>query len=203
MDIALQFLKSTARAQRGFTVIEILVVAGIITVVSSLVFANNSRFGGQVLLRNLAYDIALSVRQAQVFGISVQRFDPTNTYAPAYGIHFSASSPTGYLLFADVLDPQNGTYECPDAGTANCELIQSTTIQSGYRVSTLCATPAGEAEVCDLDDLDISFQRPEPDAHIRANGDPALHESARIELVSPRGDLKSVRVEVNGQISVE
>lgn len=178
-----------------------LVVTGIITVVSGLVLVNNNRFGGVALLQNISYDIALSIRKAQVYGISVARFG--DIYAPAYGMHFTLSSPTGYILFADALTPQNGTYDCPAPGTANCELMQATTILSGYTIKDLCATPSGGAEVCELATLDVSFQRPEPDAYIRAGGLSGINESARIILQSPRGVTKDITVGVNGQISVE
>ena len=49
---------------RGFTLIELIVVTGIIVVVSTLVLSSNARFGGAILLENLAYDVGLSVRKA-------------------------------------------------------------------------------------------------------------------------------------------
>ena len=179
----------------GFTLIELLVVAGIIALISSLVLVNNNRFGGQVLLQNLAYDIALSIRQAQQFGISVQSFQ--GDFDAAYGMHFQVSPAEGngvYVLFADAVN-RNGLY---DSG----ELVQPTTITQSYRVADLCVTPPSSAEVCGLPSVDITFQRPEPDAYIRSASVSGLNESARLRVQSPRGDLKDVTVEANGQISV-
>lgn len=191
------------RSTRGFTLIEMMVVTGVIVLVSTVVFANNTRFGGQVLLRNLAYDIALSIRQAQVYGISVERFDPTGTFAPAYGIRFAASSPGAFVTYADVLSPQNGLYDCPNPGTVNCELVTATSVLSGYKIKSLCATPSSGAEVCNLSTIDVTFQRPEPDAYIRAPELPGINQSARIIISSPRGDERSIVIELNGQIAVQ
>lgn len=191
------------KAARGFTLIEMLVVTGIIALISGLVLVNNNRFGGVVLLQNLAYDIALSIRQAQIFGISVQRFN--SSFGSAYGMHFvptSGLSTDSYQLFADAIQPPDGLYDCPQPGTANCELVQSTTISQGFKIQRLCATPPGQSEECGLASLDITFQRPEPDAFIRSPAYAGLNESARVEVVSPRGDVKSITVEANGQISV-
>lgn len=194
-------------AGRGFTLIELLVVTGILTIISSFVLVNNHRFGGAILLENLAYDIALSIRQSQAYGIAVRRFGTSN-FGTGYGMHFSASMPTTYVLFADALSA-NGLYDgCPD--TISCELVQSTQILRGYRVDDLCAKPSsGGVEICGLTQLDVLFKRPEPDAYISANGvsgvaNPAAsQERGRIILESPRGDRRSVVVEIAGQIAIE
>lgn len=183
-------------------------VTAILILISSVVLANNARFGGAVLLENLAYDIALSIRQAQVYGIAVQRFGTSN-FSAGYGMHFDVSNPTNYLLFADAVNP-NGLYDCPTPGSqATCELVTSTAIQQGYRIADLCATPAiGSTESCGMTSIDVIFKRPEPDAYISVNGvsgianPAALNQRARIVLASPRGDKMSVIVEATGQIAV-
>lgn len=186
-----------ARArERGFTLAEMLVSIGIMTIVSSLMLANNARFGGQVLLQNLAYDIALSVRQAQVYGISVQRFGSTNTFADGYGMVFQTSANTSYSLFGDL--NSNRLY---DVGGG--ELLQASSIRSGYRINGLYVTPVNGVEV-PVTRIDVTYRRPEPDAYITRNADGStLYEQARIELISPRGDTKSVVLSVNGQITVQ
>lgn len=194
---------------RGFTLIEMLVVIAIMAVISAVILFNNNRFGGVVLLQNLAYDMALSIRQAQGFGIAVQRFNTSFGYA--YGMHFQvdASGSSSYVLFADGLTPvNNGTYECPQPGTPNCELVQATTIAAGYRVVQLCVKPPDAAERCDATWVDITFRRPEPDAYILSNVTGSsisddINESAEIHVASPRGDIKVISVQTNGQISVQ
>lgn len=189
---------------RGFTLVEMVVVVGIIALISGLMLANNNRYGGVVILQNLAYDISLSIRQAQVYGIAVQRFN--STFNSSYGMHFqlgSGDSGSTYVLFADALSPENGLYDCPQPGTSNCELVQSSSIALGYSIAQLCMTPAAGVENCSLTSLDIVFKRPEPDAYIRSRDTVSVGESARIIVRSPRGDTKSVSVQTNGQISVE
>lgn len=188
-----------------------IVVVGIIALISGLVLVNNNSFSGNVLLQNLAYDIALSVRQAQVYGISVQRFN--GVFGSAYGMHFQVDSGSGstYALFADALAPVDGLYDCPSPGTASCELVQSTNVGQGYRISAVCATSASGTEQCGTQ-LDITFKRPEPDACIALGGESPLNASgictggaasARIVVSSPQGKTKDVVVDVNGQISVQ
>ncbi len=194
--------------ERGFTLIELIVVTGIMVLISSLVLVNNNKFGGQILLRDLAYDVGLSLRQAQVYGISVRRFGADN-FSTGYGMHFELGSPTSYVLFADAVTA-NGIYDgC--ASSAACELVESTTISRGFYIKELYVGPA-DAEI-PVTKLDILFKRPEPDACISANGAVTIsaagectvnpNERAHIILSSPRGDTHGVVVEVTGQISVE
>lgn len=189
----------------GFTLVELLVVIGIMVIISSMVLANYNKYGGVVVLEQLGYDVALTMRQAQVYGISVQRFQSSN-FGAAYGVHVALSSANTYALFADAIQ-QNGKYDCPQPGTNNCELVEAYTISPGYTIHDLCATSASGVETCGQSTIDVVFKRPEPDAWISVNGADCMGagncaEGARIVLSSPRGDTMSVSVTVNGQISV-
>jgi type II secretory pathway pseudopilin PulG len=203
----LKFLLSTVNGQlsTGFTLIELLVVCGIMVVVGAIIFASNNKFGGQVLLQNLAYDVALSIRQAQVYGISVQRFG-ANNFNAGYGMHFELSNSRTYNLFADA--NKTGLYAVGE------DVAPSPySIGRGYYISKLCA-PAGVGVGCtsgtSVLKLDIVFLRPEPDAWISASGNSctptnsaACQPDARIVLKSPRGDTMSIFVSANGQIAVD
>lgn len=204
---------------RGFTLIELLVVCGIMVIVSAIILASNNKFGGQVLLQNFAYDVALSIREAQVYGISVERFGSGagSSFTAGYGIHFDLSSPKNYTLFADAVTV-NGLYDCPSPGVT-CELVNANTINRDYVISQLCYTPQGGTEICNSSTsgtpktLDILFVRPEPDALITACGascassclltPSSCASAARITLRSPQGQTMSVTVEANGQIAVD
>lgn len=186
---------------RGFSLIELVAVTGVLVLVTGVVLAGNSRFGGVLTLRALAYDVALTLREAQTYGISVRRFGVGNFQSP-YGIHFERNSPTIYSLFAD-LPPENGTFDLDAFSNEEVKYIE---IGRGFAISDLCYRPIGASEeICGTPNLklDVLFRRPEPDAEIRINGGSQLNESARIVLQSPRGDIASVIVEATGQISVE
>jgi prepilin-type N-terminal cleavage/methylation domain-containing protein len=190
-------------ANRGFTLTELIVVVAIITVVTSVVLASNSKYGGSVLLQNLAYDVALSVRQAQVYGISVRSFGASN-FSVGYGMNFDVSSPisqTTYILFADLAG--TGVYN-PNYIPSENVPPSPYTIGRGYFISKLCAPAGTDSSTCTpVQKLDILYKRPEPDAIIRANGNSTKQSSGRIVLKSPRGDTLSVVVSATGQISVQ
>ncbi|HEY4514113.1 MAG TPA: prepilin-type N-terminal cleavage/methylation domain-containing protein [Candidatus Paceibacterota bacterium] len=204
------FCNDRSKSDKGFTLMELLVVMGIIVIISSLILASNTRFGGAVILQNLAYDIALSIRQAQVYGISVRGTGASNFNA-GYGMYFdTTTNPKNYVLFADTNG--NGLYTI--SAVDSSERIASTDIGRNYYIDAVCApaTIDGNTKLCTspVERLDIVFRRPEPDAYISAdsNSCPVLKgsnckTSARIVAKSPRGDRMSIIVESNGQIYVE
>src|ERR1700691_1591264 len=111
-------------SNRGFTLIELLVVVGIMVVISAFILVRQSRFDSSTLLRSLAYSVALSVRQAPIYGSSVLGTTTPSAAncvggsyasgvccADAYGIHIVAGS--SYTLFADLQN--DGHYDAGDA----------------------------------------------------------------------------------------
>lgn len=194
---------------RGFTLIELLVVTAIIVVISGVVLANNARFGGRVALENLAYDIALSLRQVQGQGISTAR-SVSGSFNTGFGMHFVKNT-SSYTTYSD--GNGNGAY-------SEDEIIPPSpyNIRQGYKVGLLCVTPQNSTnEICGYSSIDVWFSRPEPDACIGVDGDPSGElingrvsclpqnqgQRARIEVLSPRGDKMYIIVEANGQIGVK
>nr|AQQ75002.1 hypothetical protein [uncultured bacterium] len=185
----------------------------IFLILTGVVLANNTRFGNQIILQNLAHDIALSIRQAQVYGIAVVRCDPTvtancpaiNQYDAAYGVHFcmpGAAQCTGnaFELFVDV--DHDGLY-------IGGETVLANQIAGGFQISNLCVTSAiGGGETCNVPNLHVMFRRPEPDACINgtfdSDGDCASeYQRAKITVRANDGDEAVVVVESTGQISVQ
>lgn len=190
---------NTVRKQhRGFTLIELVVVMGILILISSIILANYSKFGGQILLRNLAYDIALSVREAQVYGISARSFLGAE-FAVGHGVYFDLNEGRNFFfLYTDV--DSNSFFT-----SAASEWVETFSIGRGYTVDRLCIPSGPSSETCTATRLDILFKRPEPDAIIRAStgGGLTQYDRARIVVASPQGDKLSVLIETTGQISVQ
>ncbi len=211
---------------RGFTLIELLVVGAIIIIVTSLFLVRQSSFDSSTVLRSLAYSVALSMRQAQVYGISVsgvgtaQASCPNGSYAngtcyaPAYGLYFTASPNTIYILFADFNN--NGRY---DTG----EDVQAFTLNNAYKVSEICAIKSaqlGSTKHCSgthdtsgnpISTLSVIFRRPNPDACISTDKDPGVcgpsvpqvFSGGYIQITSAGGTTRSVTVSNTGAIVVQ
>jgi prepilin-type N-terminal cleavage/methylation domain-containing protein len=173
----------------GFTLVELMVSVAIFAAITTMAVWNHARFNGTVLLTNLAYEIALSIRQAQVYGITV-REGSSGAFDSGYGIHFDPANPASYLLFEDRA-PRNRIY---DAG----EELETFSISKGNGIRKVCADGA-----CGSSVLDISFIRPNPDAYIKSVGSGSPSGTATICVSSPQNERRRVIVESTGQISVQ
>lgn len=186
---------------RAFSLIELLVVVGIFTIITMLVLANHSRFNSSVLLGSLAYDIALSVREAQVYGLSVRGIDAggaITNFQAGYGVHFAG--PNSYILFADTYPAgaPNKKYDTQDL------IVSTYTLNTGHSLSRFCGVNGSFQDCSDtgaIANLDIVFLRPEPDANIySASSGP--YAQAIITVRSSSGSTRTITVGSTGQISV-
>ncbi len=188
--------KTNKTAKAGFTLVELLVSIGIFTAITTIAVVNQSDFNGSVLLTNLAYEIGLSVRQAQIYGITVKgtAVDATK-FDSGYGMRFDLATPNRYYLFEDKTPPDHFC-DSTECGAIYDNVIETFYIQRGNRISKICVD--GD---CSPTVVDISFVRPNPDAYIRVSG--TSYGKAEICVLSPgKGTKRKVIVESTGQISV-
>ena len=189
----------------GFSLVELVIVAGILVMITGTMLVNYSSFNNSIILGSLAYDIALSIRQAQVFGLSVRAYKGGSgpaTFDIGYGVHFEAPLPTkSYILFADT--DRDFNYNALLDGD-----IDVFTIGRGNFISEFCTTNSSDVERCastaDITKLDIVFGRPDPEAIIKTDYvPPEVYGSVRIVVSSPQGNERVIRVFSTGQITVE
>ncbi|MDB5266944.1 MAG: hypothetical protein JWN89_759 [Parcubacteria group bacterium] len=199
----------------GYTLIELLVSIGIMLAIISTVFYNQSKYSQSSSLKNAANEVSLSIRQAQVYGISVKELTPgSDDFTHAYGTSFSIMSGEGsaYILFADRFpydSMYNDTWSCPTGGSSEC--MQKINMTTGNSITGLCVIQANSNEICNnVGRVDIAFLRPSTDAKLMFfNGSgnsfsPGNIIGARIILTSSTSGLtRSIVVYTTGQISVQ
>lgn len=174
---------------------ELLVSISIFALITTVAVFNHARFNGTVILTNLAYEVALSIRQAQFYGITVRQTSADSTkFDSGYGIHFDLSNPSTYFIFEDVKSGSlpNHIYDGSDVVT------ETFRIQKGNAITKVCVDSN-----CSNSVVDISFVRPNPDAYIRAGGIQGTgYGKAEVCVASPGGIKRKITVESTGQISV-
>ena len=177
----------------------------IFLIITSVVMVSQSRFGGSILITNLAYDVALGIRQAQVYGTSMKQ-NSANTFK-GYGVYFASTD--RFVLFVDLDD--NGLYNTNSHDSEGCnpgitECVSVFKIEKGNAITQLCAT-VGLVNECSINRLEILFHRPDPEPTIAGfvGGTPVFYQAASITVTSPapQSVSKTVNVLASGQISVQ
>lgn len=171
-----------------------MVVMSMMLILSSLILSKNNDFKAHLLLRSLAYEVALAVRQAQVYGLGIREFKGlTDPFQIGYGVHFETSSPTTFLLFVDV--DSNRQFALADGD----RIVQTYKLSNGNTISGLCK--GGDVNVgCGPTTLDIVYERPEPEAYINGN---QSGSTGTIQIRSLQGEVWCVAAWITGQITVQ
>ena len=190
---------------KGFTVLELVISIAIFAIMSALLLAKYGTFNQGILLDNLAYDIGLTIRNAQSYGLNVRSSSRTaNLFDKPYGVHFDIADPTHFIFFVDTAG--NGVYNSSidlDNNGIPDQDLSKTTITRGSTISALCVN--GCSAGTQVTSLDITFKRPDPNAIIKINGRTDIYNSdADITVRAVDGvTIKRVRVRSTGQVTVE
>lgn len=181
----MNFLKNT----RGFTIIELMVTVGIFAIITSILLVRNSKFDDETLLQAASYEVALSVRQAQNYGINVQ--GQGGSFDKPYGIYFETGT-MSYMLFSDTDD--DGYY-------SEGEELDTFTLGRGFAVSRVCSLSGNNCD--DISAVSVVFRRPEPEAVMtEEGGSPGAVSAVAVKIESPRGGSRYIVVRQTGQIAV-
>lgn len=196
----MNFFSKKKYANKGFTLVELLVTMGIFTLLTSMTVANYRSVDNTLLLNALANKVALSVRQAQISGTATrQDVTGTGTFTNGYGINFTNNS-TRYIYFIDRGLPGNKRY---DSG----ELLETYNLGGGFAITDICVNEKTGTPSCGLSRVDVTFIRPNPDATIQIEGNECGTEhhcsDAEISFESLSGSVRKVVIWVTGQISIE
>jgi prepilin-type N-terminal cleavage/methylation domain-containing protein len=188
------------KSNHGFTLMELLVSLSIVTLIMISVLWNYSSFNDDLALTSAAQEMAIAVRKAQTYGLTVKEVTPGGgQFSFAYGVHFDPTNdPNNYYIFADI--NANHKYD------AGAEIIEKYPLRNNVKVGGICdgsSCPPTNART-----LDILFLRPNPDAGIYfydVNGTLVAGPSTtgKITLSSFQGKTRTITVESTGQVSVQ
>lgn len=179
----------------GFTLPELIVSIAIMMLIMGSILFNYRKFDSDITLTDLTFDVALSVRKAQSYGIGVQGASDSKFNYP-YGVRFGSESQ--YFIFSDRSDPLNRVYD-------SAEDIQEITytIQGKYKISGWCVSNDRTTVNCSVSAVDISFKRPDPDATIIADGVQYNYAIIKVALKSDPTAEREIIISSAGQISVQ
>lgn len=193
----------------GFTIAELIIVIAIFTIITTVALLDQNRLNSGVLITNLAYETALSIREAQVYGVGVRNFGGAEVFSGQFGTYFNITSPTQIILFND--KNENNVY---DADLGEAQYQYEFTEQRGNKIKALCLGSLG-GSACNADStasvtsLRILFKRPNLEAKFYAikksdGSDTTSIGPAYIVVDNIDGNnCRVVVVEPTGQIRIE
>ena len=193
--------------QSGFSLIELMVAVGILTLINIMIFASYPEFSQKMALKRTSEEVALIARQAQAYALGIKRPVSGEEDYYGFGIHFDKSDSKSLILFAD--SNSDKTYDKKDGcGGSSTECFQEFKISTGDYVSELQACDSVPCQSAGSGGLDIVYPRATSMASISA--DKIVCDScsyAKVTIQSPRGDKEKNKKYINiwrsGQISVE
>lgn len=193
-----------SRYHRGFGLVELMVSISIMTLVSTVILVKNRSFNNALLLRNQAYEIAFTLRQAQLLAVSGNKESTSNSNQ--YGVYFDvAAAPTNgqYRLFRD--DSNSGTnLGRYDAGDVTLGTLG--TLDNRYVIQDIVDS-SGNSLTENV--LSITFIRPNFDALFKDSSGGYFSGPVYLKI-SPKDDsgyvnvpFRLVEITSTGQITVK
>lgn len=179
--------------QEGFSLIELMVAVGIITVINIMIFASYPEFSQKLSLKRTSEEVALIVRQAQAYAQGIKRPVSGGEDYFGFGVNFdkSPAESKSLILFTDL--DSDKTY---DEG----ELFQEFKIDTGDYISNIETCGSGGCNIITGDKLDVVYPRATSMATVNNDGNVSY---ARVTIKSPRGGEKYINIWISGQISVK
>lgn len=210
--------------KRGVTLIELLVVLAIITIIAAVVITSQATFNKTLILANTAYDVALTIRSAQTYGIGSRVASGVSNNNISYGVNFQKSSSKNFIFFGDTDNSLGschgsaiaGETAAPDVASGDCiytegsdkdEKVSTYALGNGMSIDNICAYKSTWkcTKTNDFASLNITFARPNTQTFIvmdSLNASNAQASRACIVIASPQGTTRLIYVEPSGAITV-
>ena len=191
--------KQNQLLQQGFTLVELMVSIAIMLIVAAIILVQYQSFNSSVILKNLAYEVAISIREAQVLSVSV--LGDSGDFSGIYGVHFPDGGGSSYSIFID--SNSNLQYE---AGVD--EIFETFTLNRDFQLANqICYEQTASGRVCTNTESNVYFQRPDFDAGIGIGaGQPPDTGVTSLEIFVEPTDgsaQRSVVITNTGQITVQ
>lgn len=193
--------------------LEMVIVISIVSIVSGILVYGFKDYGVRLNLRTNANEVALAIREAQAYALAVRGFDHDNNSGTillytSWGVYAKKSeSDTQLKIFVDFDGDKN--YDDPG------ELSRVIILRNGIKIYGLWKGLKTTEEDANVDEIEILYQRPNPDTKLLANDtrcsglvtsndvNTGTCPDLEIILQAPNGAQKTVVVWSTGQVTVE
>ena len=199
----MKFFKPGRSENGGFSLIEIMVVVGILVIINTMIFASYPEFSQKLSLKRTSEEVALIARQAQSYALGIKKSALGSDDYFGFGIRFNKTAPTTIILFTDFGAIPNKIYDVGDGcGSSSTECFQEFKIDTRDYIFELRAYDSVDDSM-PVNILDVVYPRAASMATITADGGIANPSYAKVTIKSPRGGEKYIKIWISGQIEVE
>ena len=201
-------------SQKGFSLMELLIVIAIMLILLSVSLFDYNKFGKEIDLENATYAIALAIRESQVYGINkaLKKTDnPINTFGGdyGYGVFFSKretgpANKSRLVFFVDSSTAPNNNkiFDGNCSGGSGDECYSQVSLNKGNHISDIKYYNNGSWT--SVDSINLYFKRPNPDAVIKVNALDFGKERVRITITDSGNQFfRCVEVGTSGDISIK
>jgi len=164
------FTSALFKKNKGFTLVELMVVSGIIIFMTAFVLINYRAGGQQLALNRSAHKLAQDIRRAQEMAMSAAICELCGDIVPPrYGIYIAEpdSNPTSYTLFADTGN-YDGLFVWTGSPLDRDQIIKEIDFESSVYLGNI------EVDGCNIGDVPfdqrhshLTFEPPDPETEIR------------------------------------
>ncbi|MEK7564423.1 MAG: type II secretion system protein [Patescibacteria group bacterium] len=195
---------------KGMTYVELIVVLGIFSLMSTVITFNYGFFQSKVDTKNLGNEIALKIVEAQKAALSGKLPTTTvpSTWKPSYGIYFDSTNSNDsndsiffnkkFIYFTDL--DSDGIYDgLPHCTTTEC--LGKVSIPKGSYISaiqvfgTVSATPSN---------LTATFSRVNSGVNFTSNGTALAGAVSYVQItvISPKGGSALIKIYPSGRVQM-
>lgn len=186
--------------ERGFTMVEIVVMLGILTLISIILLTGFPNFNENAVLSRMQHELALSIRRIQNIALSVANVEvtqPDGTIVSVSGLrtglYVSQAANSQYLLFID--SNSDGKYREAD----DARIGDATLLQRGIKIKRL-VNDDGQS----VSEATLLFDAPDAALTIVDSSGISIGTALTIEFESPNLKLvRSVTARTSGQVSID
>ncbi len=173
---------------KGFTIIELIVVMAIISIIAALIVPsyNKARNNKDLLLGR--EQVLGDIRMAQNYSFNTLKFGAIFPEG-GYGVHFNIGDPQKYIIFADIDSDQ-------EYGAG--EQFQELELGRSVEISSLEIEDA-LANVISVNSVDLVFKPPYGKVFIKSGLN--FYVKLEIEIKNDDGETRMIKVEDSGLIN--
>jgi len=181
--------------EKGFTIVELLVVLGVVSIISAITFTTLKKGGETLALDRSAHQVAQDMRRTGQMALRGEPFICPTGSMVGYGIYFNRQTPSCYLIYAECDDKSfYDGIDCRGGGGGPDRQVERIDLEQGVRIQGLWPPGfAGEA----------LFIPPQLTVQINGNDDPGARLRVTLSLTSDSTITKTITITQKGTVEIQ